>query len=59
MRCAVKIFGEARDFSTAGSAGRKPTVVLAGDEVRSAAGAAEPAPVFKKLKRAREVIDLD
>ena len=58
--CAVKILGEARDFSTAGSAGRKPTVVLAGDEVRSAAGAAEPAPVFfKKLKRAREVIDLD
>ncbi|CAE7728347.1 RE2 [Symbiodinium sp. CCMP2592] len=57
--CAVTILGEAKASSTAGSAGRKETVVLQGDEVRSATCAAESAPVFKKLRRSREVIDLD
>ena len=55
---ALEIFGEAQASSTAGSAGRRDTVVLAGDEVRSAASA-EPAPGFKKLKRSSEPIDLD
>ena len=57
--CAVEILGESRASSAAGSAGRKETVVLAGDKVRLAARAAESAPAFKKLKRSQEVIDLD
>ena len=54
---ALEIFGEAQASSTAGSAGRRDTVVLAGDEVKSAS--AEPAPVFKKLRRSGDSIDLD
>ena len=54
----VERLGEARTESTASAAGKRPTEICVGDEVRSAS-AGVLRPVFKKLKSSEGAIELD